>query len=73
MQEPIEKIIDNRLISEKYVKKRQAELYLHRMAPLTSIFLDQGVNFLSSHVFAKRIYPLIKSYKMRDHRSSNNF
>lgn len=73
LQQPIEKIIDNRLISEKYVKKRQAELYLHRMAPLTSIFLDQGVNFLSAHVFAKRIIPLTKSSKTSGRQSSKIF
>lgn len=70
LQQPIEKIIDYRLVSEKYVKKRQAELFLHRMAPLTSIFLDQGVNFLSAHVFAKRIFPLMQSSKTSDRRSS---
>lgn len=43
-----------RLYGEDYVKNRQAELFLHRMTPLTTTYLKQGINFLNSAIFGKR-------------------
>jgi hypothetical protein len=42
------------------VRKRQAELFINRMTPLTPTFLKQGINFLDGHVFAKRNHPLMQ-------------
>lgn len=50
----LEENFEPRLISEQYSKSRLAELYLHRMAPLTPTLIKHGVNFLNGHTFTKR-------------------
>lgn len=53
---------EERLHCENHVRKRQAELFINRMGPLTPTFLKQGANFLSAHVFAKRTSPRTQSW-----------
>jgi phage terminase large subunit GpA-like protein len=59
-----QKHFEPRIYGEDHIRKRQAELYLHRMSPLTPTYLKQGVNFLSAHVFAKRTSRVTQSSRM---------